>query len=213
MKGGPILSGVIGIAIGSVCFAALEMAALPAVVVGLVTFGASNMIFSTGYTGPVSDSQAMVVTSEGKNEDDFSHIMLQANRDSAKIYSMRNRIEDEAVVEKIERVHELVTKIIATIKKSPDKYKKADKFFSYYLPTTITLLSKYDEIENQGVSTEEMAEFMVKTSSMLDKIEIAFQEQLNALFAADMLDANAEMKVFDTMLKSDGISGESDFKL
>ena len=54
---------------------------------------------------------------------------------------------------------------------------------------------------------------MVKTSSMLDKIEIAFQEQLNALFAADMLDANAEMKVFDTMLKSDGISGESDFKL
>lgn len=213
MKGGPILSGVLGVAIGGACFAALEMAALPAVVVGLVTFGASNMIFSTGSSASGSENQAMVLKSEGTDEDEFTKIITQANKDSARIYAMRNRIDNEEVVAKIEKVHGLVTKIIATIKKSPEKYRKADKFFSYYLPTTITLLNKYDEIENQGVSTEEMAAFMVKTSAMLDKIEIAFQEQLNALFASDMLDANAEMKLFDTMLKSDGISGESDFKL
>ena len=48
---------------------------------------------------------------------------------------------------------------------------------------------------------------------MLEKIEVAFKSQLNNLYQSDMMDTNAEMKLFDSMLKSDGISGEQDFKI
>ena len=77
----------------------------------------------------------------------------------------------------------------------------------------MNFLYKYDEIENQQIGTEEMQDFMNKTEKMLEKIEIAFKSQLNNLYKSDMMDTDAEMKVFDTMLKSDGISGEQDFKI
>ncbi len=40
-------------------------------------------------------------------------------------------------------------KIIETVEKKPDSYKKMNNFFGYYLPVTINILTKYDEIENQ----------------------------------------------------------------
>ena len=58
-----------------------------------------------------------------------------------------------------------------------------------------------------------MKAFMAKTEKMLSKIEVAFKSQLTNLYKSDMMDTDAEMKLFDTMLKSDGISGEEDFKI
>ena len=40
-------------------------------------------------------------------------------------------------------------------------------------------------------------------------IEIAFQNQLNTLYNNDLIDTNAEIKVFEAMLKSDGLLDNS----
>ena len=79
------------------------------------------------------------------------------------------------------------------------------------MPETLNLLKKYDEIENQrlGKASEE---FMKKTRDMVSKIKDSFNQQLAHLYQEDIIDTNAEMKVFDSMIKSDGY-GDSDFKL
>ena len=127
---------------------------------------------------------------------------------------MSPKIENEEIVSNIHKINESVNKIIDTIEKQPKKYKKMENFFDYYLPVTINILKKYDEIENQRLTTEDSKKFMESTRKMIKKIEEAFRSQLSNLYQSDMIDMDAEMKVFDTMLKSDGFYGEgSDFDI
>ena len=89
-----------------------------------------------------------------------------------------------------------------------------NNFFNYYLPVTINILTKYDEIENQKLNTEDSKKFMDSTQKMVKKINEAFKKQLSNLYQSDMIDTDAEMKVFDTMLKSDGYDvDDNDFKI
>ena len=54
---------------------------------------------------------------------------------------------------------------------------------------------------------------MKQTQNMIEKINEAFKEQLSNLYQSDMVDTDAEMKVFDSMLKQDGYDVENDFKM
>ena len=87
-----------------------------------------------------------------------------------------------------------------------------NNFFDYYLPVTLSILKKYDEIENQRLSSDEGKKFMQQTESMIEKINNAFKSQLSNLYQADIVDTDAEMKVFETMLKADGYDTSNDFK-
>ena len=51
-----------------------------------------------------------------------------------------------------------------------------NNFFGYYLPVTINILTKYDEIENQKLNTEDSKKFMESTQKMVKKINEAFKK-------------------------------------
>ena len=87
-----------------------------------------------------------------------------------------------------------------------------NNFFEYYLPVTLNILTRYDEIENQKLSSEESKKFMSQTKNMMEKINTAFKNQLSNLYQSDIVDTDAEMKVFDSMLKADGYDTSNDFK-
>lgn len=120
------------------------------------------------------------------------------------------KIEDTNMKQNIKEINESITKIINTIEKKPEKYSKMNTFFEYYLPRTLIILTKYDEIENQELTTEDSKKFMKQTQNMIEKINQAFKNQLSNLYQADIVDTGAEMKVFDSMLKADGYD-ENDF--
>ena len=123
---------------------------------------------------------------------------------------MAGKIEDKELSICILQIHTTVEKIIDAIEKKPSKIKNVNNFFDYYLPVTIKLLNKYDEIENQRLSSEESKKFMSASKEMMKKIDNAFQKQLSSLYQSDMIDSDAEMKVFESMLKSDGFD-DKDF--
>ena len=53
---------------------------------------------------------------------------------------------------------------------------------------------------------------MFQAKKMISEINGAFKKQLASLYQSDLVDADAEMKVFDAMLKSDGFDS-TDFQL
>ena len=125
---------------------------------------------------------------------------------------MVNKIEDAPLRQNIRDVSETIGKIIDTIEKNPKKYNKMNNFFEYYLPVTLNILNRYDEIENQRLNSEESKKFMTQTKNMMEKINDAFKNQLSNLYQSDIVDTDAEMKVFDSMLKADGYDTSNDFK-
>ena len=118
-------------------------------------------------------------------------------------------IEDKDIQMNLNEINESVNKIIKTIEKNPEKEKKLKNFFDYYLPVTVKLVDRFDEIENQKLSSSDTKKFYTTTSKTISEINDVFKKFLNNLYEADMLDANVEMKVLNSMLKSDGLDKNS----
>ena len=208
MKNGPILSGIAG----GICFAAPylilsgQLGATTVLSVSLFTgilgFGAGTLVFS--------DSKTKEYTIDTEHEN-IEQVLAKAKKMNTDIIAMVNKVEDQDLQIDIREIYQTSNKIISTVEKSPKKIKYVQTFFNYYLPETLKLLQKYDEIENQrlGKSSDD---FMIKTRKMISKINSVFNEQLAHLYQEDMIDTDADMKVFDSVIKSEGFDG-NDFKL
>ena len=200
MKRGPIFSAIVG-GLGFAVPYLLEMGAPFSLVIGVIAYGAGHLVFS---------DSSKTTQIDIKNED-FSDIIDKAKKMNSDILGMINRVEDDVLKQNIREIYQSGHKIINAVSKNHKKIRYVESFFTYYLPETYKLLKKYDEIENQKLGKSGEA-FLGKTREMISKINEAFKQQLAHLYQEDMIDVNAEMKVFDSMIKSDGY-GESDFKL
>ena len=83
----------------------------------------------------------------------------------------------------------------------------------YYLPTTISLLQKYEKFHTREIAGQNSREAMAQIGQLLDKILVAFQKQLDTLFDADVMDITAEIRVMEQMLQSSGLTEKQDFKM
>jgi len=54
---------------------------------------------------------------------------------------------------------------------------------------------------------------MKSVEEMIAKIKKAFEEQLSNIYQTEMIDTDAELKVFESMLKSDGFIDNIDFNI
>ena len=197
-----IIAGLVGGAFFAVPYAALSWPFLPALAVGAVAFGAAELLFYK------KDKPSLEETNKPLYE-----TLMDARVTNEKIADIIPKIEDEELVKNVKEITVTVDKIISTIEKKPDKAKRMDNFFNYYLPVTYNILKKYDEIENQRLSSKEGKDFMDNAKNMISKINDAFKNQLSNLYQSEMIDTDAEMKVFDSMLKADGYDPSSDLKV
>lgn len=126
---------------------------------------------------------------------------------------MSSKIDKSETVNEIKEISLSINKIITTIEKEPKKYKRMNNFFEYYLPTTLNIIKKYDEIENQSLTTQEGKKFMESSEKMISKINNSFKNQLSKLYQSDMIDTDAEIKVFNNMLNADGYNNENDLNI
>ncbi len=119
---------------------------------------------------------------------------------------MITKIEDAELRNILSNINEMVDRIIYTVNANPKKFKKAETFFDYYLPITLRAVVSYDEIENQKLSSKDSVKFMADTKEKIKTLQTAFDKLLSSLYQSDIVDMDAEMKVLDMMLKSDGLS-------
>ncbi len=123
------------------------------------------------------------------------------------------RIDDPVLSEKIDRIEDLSAKIIRAITDQPEKKDKAATFFHYYLPTTQKLLDNYADFEEAGVSGKNLSDAKAKIEATMDNIVAGFEHQLDALYQAEALDIDSDIRVMETLLRRDTTSAEDDFGL
>ena len=193
MKKNYIYSAILGGAFFAVPYVALGIELLPSLAISAAAYGAGTLIFK--------DRNKLDLSIDKKNLYD---ILKEAKEETLQISNLSKQIEDKEVVENIEQICDISNKIIDTLSKNPNKLGQARNFLNYYLPVTIKILTRYDEIENQRLNTTESKEFMESVKKMTEKIKNAFNEQLNNMYQTEMIDTDAEIKVFESMLKSDG---------
>ena len=148
---------------------------------------------------------------EEKLPPELQSVIYQGKRAIADIRSLNDEIPDERMSAQIDLIERLTTQIFDCVKEHPEKLKQIRQFLNYYLPTTIKLMEQYVTLQNQSLKTENITEGMQKIEDLLDKVIIAFQRQLDALFEADVVDITADIRVMEQMMVSEGLTNKKDF--
>ena len=122
------------------------------------------------------------------------------------IRDLNDRIADANVSRKIDRIEELTGGIFQLVAQQPERAKDARRFINYYLPTTLKLLESYDLLEDQRYQGENITASRRQIEAVLDKLIQAIERQQDRLFRYDAMDVEAEIRVMETMMASDGLT-------
>lgn len=199
MKHKDVISAVVGSAFFAVPYIGLSFALAPALAIGCAAFGASELVLSS-----VKGKENL------KDTDHSLYVKLnKAKKQNKEILALIPKVESIDTRKNLSEIHETVNKIISTIETNPKKAKGIKNFFEYYLPVLIKIVGKYDEVENQRLKSKDGKAFMVKADKMISDTNKAFESILDSLYQRDIIDADADMKVYDLMLKADGIVDEN----
>ena len=201
MKKGYIFSAILGGTFFAVPYLALGVQLVPSLAISAAAYGAGTLIFK--------DRNKIDYSTKNTN---LYEILKNAKAQTAQIDNISKQLEDRELVTNVQDICNTSNKIIDTLSKNPGKLAQVNNFINYYLPVTIKILQRYDEIENQRLNSEESQKFMKSVRDMIAKIKEAFHEQLNNMYQAEIIDTDAELKVFEEMLKSDGFLGDINIK-
>jgi len=198
MKGKEVVSAIIGSAFFAVPYVGMSIALAPALAIGCVAFGASELVLSG-----VKGKETL------KDTDRSLYLKInKAKKQNKEILNLIPKVESEETRKNLSEINETVDKILKTIEDSPKKADRLNNFFDYYLPVLIKIVKRYDEVENQRLISKEGKTFMNKADKMIEDTNNAFKSILASLYSRDIMDADADMKVYDMMLKADGITDD-----
>ena len=129
------------------------------------------------------------------------------------IRELNDRIADEAISAKLDRMEQVSGRIFKLIEEDEAKRDAAGTFLNYYLPTTLKLLENYASFEEAGVSGENLSQAKAKIEKTMDSIVAGFEHQLDELYRTDAMDIDSDIRVMETMLRRDTASVADDFGL
>ena len=198
MKNKEIASAVVGGTFFAIPYLAVALPLLPSILLGTSAFMATELVLSG-----LKKEEDLRVTNKP-----LFLTLQDAKKENAKILETIPLVEDKDVRDNLIDINKTVDKIITTVSKKQKKKKEIDNLFDYYLPVLVKIIKRYDEIENQDLKSKESKKFMESTNKMILEAKDAFHNILSNLYESDIVDADAEMKVFMTMVKSDGLQNE-----
>ena len=195
MKNKELVSAVVGASFFALPYIGLSVALAPALVIGCAAFGASELVLSS-FKGKESLKDT--------NRTLYQKIQT-ARRENKEILGLIPKVESNYTKKNLDDIHTTVDKILTTVERNPKKADRLNNFFDYYLPVLIKIVNRYDEVEDQKLISKEGKKFMEKADKMIEETNRAFESILSSLYQKDIMDADADMKVYDMMLKADGI--------
>lgn len=131
---------------------------------------------------------------------------IQKNLDT--LHALNQAIPDPQLSGYMDRMEQAGRSILAQVEQHPDKAPAVRRFANHYLPDIVRILSTYAELVRGGVKGENAQRIKDQINQNAQTIALAFENQLDALFAAQSLDISTDLTVLDTILKAQGLTGQ-----
>lgn len=122
------------------------------------------------------------------------------------IHKYNDEIPGVEMSEKLYRLESTMDRIVEQVRKQPESAAELRKLMSYYLPTTVKLLSAYKELDKQTVNGENIVNTKKEIEDALDTINDAFEKLLDSLFQSMAWDVSSDISVMQTMFAQDGLT-------
>ena len=124
---------------------------------------------------------------------------------------LRESIPDREMTGKLERLDAILEQLFEALKKQPDQVEELDQFMEYYLPTTVKLVTSYQEFAAVEFPGDNVKRAKKEIRHTLDTINGAFEKLLDDFYQDKTFDVLSDASVLQSMLAREGLTA-SDFK-
>ena len=149
-------------------------------------------------------------TEQSRRGQELHSIVAEGMEYIRHLRDLNDRIEGEAISEKLYRLENLLKEIFDRVQEHPEQMHRMHKLMDYYLPTMLKLVEQYAEFDEISSPGDDILDAKKEIEKTLDMINQAFVTLLNNLFRDAAFDASADAQVLQTMLAKEGLT-ESDF--
>ena len=153
---------------------------------------------------PVRVVRVPVAYATGSEDVDALLNGVTANLDA--LHKLNDEIPDKQLSDAMDRMEKAGRSIVEAVEANPEKAKQVRRFANYYLPDAVNVLQQYAKLAKQGVRGENAAAIRTEVEHNAASIATAFENQLDALYAAESMDLSADITVLQNMLKGQGLS-------
>ena len=129
-----------------------------------------------------------------------------------RLKKVNETVDDEEVRAMLDKIEDIVTKILARVQQEPKAKALIEDFYTKYLPTAVELSEKYAQIYATGIRNEESEKLKRDMLTSLDTCDQAFHTLYEHTFDEDMIRLSSEMASLNNKLKYDGLT-KSDFDI
>lgn len=154
-----------------------------------------------------SQPQPQKEEKKSTGDPELDNLLKQRDMALSEMRRLNDSIEDEKLSAQIDHLEATTKKIFDLVAEKPAKKSQISRFMNYYLPTTLKLLNAYDRMDDAGVAGANIDGTMGKIEAMLDTVVLAYDKQLDALFADEALDISTDITVMEQMLSQEGLGG------
>ena len=121
---------------------------------------------------------------------------------------INNQIDDPKISERIDALFKIGMNLSERLAYHPEKKDKVRRLRNYYLPTLVTNLKRYEEVEEYNSDSKNHLEIRLSVLEMLDTCKNAFQTIYDSLYEDDIIEADVDKEVMKKLLVMDGLLKE-----
>lgn len=136
----------------------------------------------------------------------------KAVADCAYIEESRRQIGDVGLSRQLGKMQQVAGNMLHYLEKNPQKIPLAQRFIDYYQDRAVLLVKEYREIEATNLQTAQVQEMKKRMKEALDGLDEAYEEQFGRLLSDQFIDLDAEIKVMQQTMSSEGIQRTADAK-
>ena len=137
--------------------------------------------------------------------DDVDAMLTEMQQQLDTLHALNEALPDQQLSAAMARMEKAGRPIVETVEATPAKAKQVRRFANYYLPDAVNVLQQYAKLAKQGVRGENAASIRAEVEHNAASIATAFENQLDALYAAESMDLSADLTVLQNMLKGQGL--------
>lgn len=137
--------------------------------------------------------------------DDVDEMLAGIEKELAKLHAVNDAIPDAGLSASMSRMEKAGRSIVEVVEASPAKARQIRRFANYYLPDAVKVLEQYATMARQGVRGENAANVKAEVEHNAESIATAFENQLDALYAAESMDLSADLEVLQNLMKGQGL--------
>ena len=181
-------------------------------VIGLLGAGALGAGLYYAYKAKCEENAKKLELDLDDDDDNNKLLMEQFNKGVSDYNYLKNSlafIKDRSLRREIANLAKTSSNIFSYLQRNPNKIPIARRFIDYYQDTAVKLIQKYVELEKTQLNSENIMELKQRAGDTLASLNCAFKDQFSKIISDQLMDMDAELKVMQQSMQSDGYSAKA----